>query len=218
MGFPACLSCTVHAEAIARTAVDYALKIPHASRSPCSLKAIGRTIPLPFAPTVIAGTLYARCTTEFRTTPTGRRARVHRVHRHQHPRCRPPPPRPPRARRPRRPLASGNNSPSSAASSSPAYRRALRSGRVQGAPIARSSRGKPNCSAAAGRRARRLVAAPGRRCGRLGGRRRGGLARHLGRARSRQDGRPGQQGNARRGRAAGHGPGRAARRRAPAGR
>ena len=45
---PACLARSTLRRS--RTAVDYALKIPHASRSPCSLKAIGRTIPLPFAP------------------------------------------------------------------------------------------------------------------------------------------------------------------------
>ena len=172
--------------------------------SSCSRVPPARTIPRAVrAPSVIAGTPHARRTTEFRTTPPGRRARFHRVDRDQHARRRSDtsPTASNSSGSPR--TRSGNNSPSSAASSGRASRSSATPRRSSGRPQ-RSSRGNRTP-----RRARRGVAQAGRRdatwmsCCRRSSARPG--SRDVGRARSRQDGGAREQGDARRRRAAGDG-------------
>ena len=155
--------------------------------------------------------------TEFRTTPSGRRARVDRVDRDQHARRRSDTCPTGSSSPASRPTRSGSSSPSSAASSardsrsSPTPRRSQRADRTRLPARDRTARRPGWRSRSWSPRADVdvvLSAVVGA----------AGLSRHLGRARSRQDGRAGEQGNARRRRAAGDGPRGQARSEAAAGR
>ncbi len=149
------------------------------------------------------------------SAPSGRAARLHRVHRHEHARRGAPPPGPARGRGPCRPFQVGTaRRPVPRVQA--AVRGHLRSGRVQ----ARRPKILPEGNRTTLWRSRRRPArrGPGRRRGRVRGGRRGRTRGDVGRARRRQDGRAGEQGNARRRRAAGHGTRGEARREVAAGR